>query len=263
MKRLACIEKSCTVIALLANGYLSVGFAQSVSRFEVASIRPSNGESSRSSGGPGTGSPERFAASNVPLSDLVRWAYDVSAYAFKAPDWSRSARFDVEAKIPPGASREQFRLMLQDLLIERFGLKAHYEKQQMRVYTLTISKGGPKLKKSIPKTADSSSVADRSYVIANKDRSVIRAVNEPIGYLAVQLSSLFDLPVTDTTGLTEKYDFTVSWKPDLSIADSMDPSIHSSVFSALEQELGLKLEPARAPVDMLVVDHIERVPTDN
>jgi uncharacterized protein (TIGR03435 family) len=246
-----------------------VASAQPPAEFEVASVKPAadNPGSGGSQGGPGTSSPGLFSARYTALSDLIRWAFDVKPFQFKAPDWTHSARFDLDAKVPQGASRSEFRLMLQRLLVERFGLRVHQQKQEMPVYTLVVGKSGSKLKetplKESPDSSDDSGAFDRSSVIARNDRATIRAVNEPMAYLITHLSSLVDLPVTDGTGLTGRYTFRISWTPAASIDASNDLSVYDSVSSALQAELGLKLERSKAVLDVLVVDSVARVPKEN
>jgi uncharacterized protein (TIGR03435 family) len=129
---------------------LSSAYAQT--QFEVASIKPSRPVSGPirvgSRGGPGTSDPGLFTCENCGIGMLLRQAFDLRDYQLAEQVWMRSERFNVSAKISEGATREQFRLMMQDLLIDRLKLKFHYEKKEMQVYELVALKSGPKLKES-------------------------------------------------------------------------------------------------------------------
>src|SRR5258706_15278617 len=125
--------------------------------FEVASIKPAAPPEMGmmrvgSRGGPGTGDPTRFTASNFSLSNLITTAYDLRPYQLTAPSWVNSERFDVVAKVPEGATKEQFRAMLQNLLVERFKLVIHRETKELPVFELVVGKGGPKFKESADQT---------------------------------------------------------------------------------------------------------------
>ena len=127
--------------------------------FEVASIKPSPpGEVNQFwSGGPGTKDPGLFTCRNVDLADLVVMAYrDLPRYRFSGLDWMRSTRFNISAKIPEGTTKEQFQLMQQNLLTERFKMTIHHEQKEMQMYDLVVTKDGPKIKHSpeIPPSAD-------------------------------------------------------------------------------------------------------------
>lgn len=250
-------------------GLLAVALcnAQAQPQFEVASIRPSADTGiTGSRGGPGTSNPERFSAGRTALSDLIRWAYEVKSYQFEAPKWTESARFDLEAKLATGTSREEFRLMLQRLLAERFKLRVHQEKRTGDVYELAISKKGSKLKAAqSPAPSDAPTPEKRypgSFTIAQPNRAMVRAVNEPISYLISQLSSAFDLPILDSTGLKGRYDFELSWAPNTLDANQETSSL-PTLFDALPEQLGLRLTRTKGQIDVLLVDHVERVPSAN
>lgn len=122
--------------------------------FDVVSIRPSVPNDSRMwqtvgwHGGPGTDDPSLFTCENCHLSMLVTIAYGINGYQLSAPDWTGSLQFNVSAKVPMGATKEQFKLMMQNMLAERFKRVAHFEKKEMQRSELVVAKGGPKLKES-------------------------------------------------------------------------------------------------------------------
>jgi uncharacterized protein (TIGR03435 family) len=245
--------------------------------FEVASIKPSpppdreRGIRVGMSGGPGSPDPSRFTTQNVDLTNLIVMAYSTPYYRVSAPDWLREARFDIVAKVPDGATMEQFHLMLQNLLKERFQLAMHHEKKEMQAFELTVAKNGAKLQESTgdPAPAPPGTRAERTLgpdgfpvlppgrfsstsMISDKARQRFAATS--MGDLAGNLSGQLGRPVTDSTGLKGKYDFTLSW-----VRDDSGPTL----FGAVQEQLGLKLTSTKAPVDIIVVDHIEKTPTEN
>jgi uncharacterized protein (TIGR03435 family) len=250
--------------------------------FEVASVRPSppadhaRGMRVSMTGGPGTNDPGRFACENMDLTNLVTVAYGIARYQLAAPDWLSEARFDIAAKVPDGATREQFRIMLQNLLAERFALRTHREKKEVPGYELTVAKGGPKMTESpgeappVPtasRSAGGPAVDQDGFPIlpagrfrssaGNNGHSRIRFADISMGEFAQNLSAQTGQPVTDATGLKGKYDLTISWVTD-SLAD-----IGPTLPRALQEQLGLKLDSKRGSIEVLVVDRIEKVPTSN
>jgi uncharacterized protein (TIGR03435 family) len=228
--------------------------AQSRPELDVASVKPNKSEGGRSS--------MRLDKSeaifeNTPLRKIVGAAYGIQEdrdYALSAPDWMRFERFDVVVKFPPGTPLEQLMLMLQNLLADRFKLKAHRESREMPVYALVVGKSGSKLRESAPG-------ATGGVGMTGVGRITSRAA--PLQGLADHLSNAalqIDRPVIDQTGLKGRYDFTLEWTPDnLPPGDSTAPSL----FTAVQEQLGLKLESRKAPVEIVVVDSAEKTPTEN
>src|ERR1039458_6380226 len=142
-----------TSAALLCAGLV---YGQS---FEVASVKPSpppgpNRTMGRSvRGGPGSTDPGAITFTNIDLFSLVTLAYGINAYQLAGPDWLPAARFDITAKLPPATNREQYRLMLQNLLAERFKLAVHRDKKEGQAFDLVVAKNGPKLKESAAASA--------------------------------------------------------------------------------------------------------------
>jgi len=238
-------------------------------KFEVASITLSDPDAS---GGfmtiPGPGSiSDRFTERNVTLIKLIRAAYGIP---FDAEDsrisggaaWLNSARYDVDAKIDSSMVDELKKLspdqstlaqqhMLQELLADRFKLAAHHETRDLPIYTLVITKNGSKLQEAKPGEVASSSYSgpERTQFITGQARSIASLV----GILSVSLGC----PVLDKTGLPSKYDFKLEWTPDDGTPTQPD-SMASSIFTAIQEQLGLKLVSGKGPVDIVVIDHVER-----
>jgi len=197
-----------------------------------------------------------------PLIVVIETAYGITepSRIFGAPDWAKNSGFyDIDAKVAGEdvAAYGKLRLddkkrMLQPLLANRFHLKAHIEQREIPIYQLVLAKGGPKLKEA---TADE---AGKAAIISRQGK--IECNSMPLTSLPWILNSEAGRPVVDKTGLTGKYDFTLDYVPVAKAAT--DDSGGPSIFTALQEQLGLKLEPAKAPMDVLVIDSVER-PTAN
>jgi uncharacterized protein (TIGR03435 family) len=214
--------------------------------FEVASVKVD-----RSGGGGGqrrlNGHGLEFT--NSTLQACIRWAYDVRDFQISgAPGWLNSDRYGILAKAAANTSTPQLRLMLQALLEERFKLQLHRETRELPVYSLVVGKGGAKLHKT---TSESSAANDQRGLIADRGATMVMLAN--------QLSTVLERIVMDKTGLTERYDFELEWAPGLEADSGSGPS----VFTAIQEQLGLKLESTKGEVEVLVIDHVERVPTEN
>ena len=164
------------------------------------------------------------------------------------------ARFDIEAKLPDDASPKSVNEMLQSLLEERFGLQLHREEKELPGYALVVAKTGPKMKENTDAESRGSFRMTRGRISAQK------ATMAPF---ADRLSQFVDLPVVDKTDLKGSYDFTLEWTPEESQPASTDSPSGPSVFTALQEQLGLRLQSQKLAVGIIVVDHAERVPTEN
>lgn len=250
------------------------------------------------------------------LSELIRMAYDVKPYQISGPDWMAAQRFDIMAKLPAGATKDQVPAMLQALLADRFKMTVHREKKDHPVYALVVAKGGPKLKESDPDVdkpvADApppTLVLNGQSITAGKDGTSATVTGGPTGPIRTSMSAagqhiealkismpafadllgtLVDRPVVDMTELKGAYQLTI----DIPIEEIMafvakqaaaagialppgavpggggapaaapaDPT-GGSIFQIV-QKLGLKLDPRKEPVDAIVIDHLEKTPTDN
>jgi uncharacterized protein (TIGR03435 family) len=199
-------------------------------------------------------SPGHFAMRNVPLRYCLEWAYNLQDYEISGPDWIKSdERYDIIANAPGPASNDQMRPMLQRLLTERFQMKLHWEKRELSVYALVLGKGAPKLKAAAPDgPPELSGGASGAFFH-----------NQPISRLTFLLTRRLDRPVLNLTGLNAIYDFTL----DISGLPSGRPQAEEnpgpSIFTAVQEDLGLKLEAQKAPIDILIIDHVEKLPTEN
>jgi uncharacterized protein (TIGR03435 family) len=261
---------------------LAYAAAQDSPQFDVASIKPApppdmRGMRVSSRGGPGTDDPGMFRCENCAVSGLISRAFDIRDYQLSGPDWMQNARFDVSAKIPPGATKEQFGQMLQNLLADRFKMTFHRDKKEMPVLNLVLAKNGPKFKESVPteinpddpppppgppqKDANGFPILPKrkgmSMSISN-DRAAVSSSEEAMSEFAGMLSGQLRLPVIDATGLTGKYDLAMTWVPG-NAPDNPGPTI----YTALQEQLGLKLESKKGSVDIIVIDHLEKTPTEN
>jgi uncharacterized protein (TIGR03435 family) len=254
--------------------------------FEVASVKPSPPPSRpmlfnpRKDGGPGTGDPIRIDFRDYSLTALVVDAYKLNYWGVSAPDWMMMEHYDIAAKVPPGATKEQFRLMLQRLLAERFKLQVHRETKEMPLYSLTVARNGPKLKPHVQVAqpggrpgqdgaarirlgADGYPVLPPETTMAmTKDRFRYQKNDADLAWLAEMLSDRLEAPVRDDTGLRGRYDIGLYWSArPLSVQPEADAG--PDLIAAVQEQLGLKLEKKKGPVEILVIDHAEKVPTGN
>jgi uncharacterized protein (TIGR03435 family) len=292
-----------------------------------------------SRGGPGTNDPGRYTCNNCNLQMLMVQAYGVESYQLSIPGSMDNERFEVSAKVPEGTTKDQFDLMLQNLLAERFKLKVHRDKREGQVYELTVYKGGPKMKEAaspepvkeasadapppgpfaLPALTGGKATLDKdgfpvmpkgiaggggpmTIRMPGKARMTFEqeSMEDFVKVLARQLAK----PVSDLTGLKAKYDFTMTWdganmgggmgpggrgggtqvtftfagrppgggsdRPGGAASDGTTPLSATSdaesvptLFGALQSQLGLKLEAKKGQMELIVVDHVEKVPTEN
>lgn len=234
--------------------------------FEVASIRPT------SPGGRGTpiqiATGGRFTAAGASVRSLIKKGYGARDFQISGgPDWVDSERYDIVAKAEheSSVSQDQLKLMLQALLADRFKLVLDRETKEISAYVLTIGKGGPKLKEV---TLDDEN-AGHGVRFGGMGR--LRGVMSSMSQLAEALSDMalngehiVDRPVLDRTGLTGVYDFSLLWtsqEGQLGALGTSDPSA-PSLFTAVQEQLGLKLEARKAPVEMFVIKRVEK-PSEN
>jgi uncharacterized protein (TIGR03435 family) len=215
--------------------------------FEVASIKPSPpdyvGFQSYVKG-------DRYTAMAATIRNLVGFAYGIRDFQISGgPGWSATAAYNIDAKMDAAAPPNQVRQMMQSLLADRFNLQFHRVTQNRAGYALMIDSNGSKLVES--------KNPGPGLASGFKDRMIARGTNMEL--LAQAFSSRLESPVTDRTELNAIYDFTLTWTPDEAAADSLGPSM----FTALREQLGLRLEPAKnIPVDTLVIDHVDK-PSEN
>jgi uncharacterized protein (TIGR03435 family) len=198
----------------------------------------------------------RFAAEGMRLDGLIGYAYADDHKRLQitgAPSWADSARYNVTAKAEGDGplSREQARKMLQTLLADRFQLKFHIDAKEVPGYSLVVAKSGLKLKPSTPDSPGGLRMTSPGRAV------LITAGRFGMERLAGQFSALTSQPVVDRTGLAGEYDFQLTYVPDGS-SDTSAPEL----LTAIQEQLGLKLEPAKVPIEILVVDHVEK-PSEN
>jgi uncharacterized protein (TIGR03435 family) len=297
--------------------------AESSPSFEVASVKPAapitgNRIQVGMRGGPGTPDPGQITYNNVTVKNVLMNAYGVKGFQISGPGWLDSERYDIVAKVPRGATKAEFMVMLQNLLAERFKLTLHREKKDLPMYALVVGKNGPKMKESVEDAAPKGggpadgpaavmgkptvdrdgfpvlppAAAGRTAVSLALMNGNVRmtASKQPMSGLAEDLSRQLDLPVVDMTGLTGKYDFTLYFSPEglagmrlpaglappppnaappgeggpgSPMASAPDGQSNPSLFAAIQEQLGLKLEQRKGPVDLLVIDHLEKAPIEN
>lgn len=272
-------------------------------QFEVASIRPSAPTALGQVGLGLHIDGSQVSLRQFALKDEIAVAFNLKQYQVSGPDWLATEKFDIVAKLPDGAPRTQVREMLQALLVDRFRMKTHHETKDFSVYALVVGKGGVKMKEEPAdppgdpadgeKKTDNGAVnvsvsGGRGGVVANYGNgsyftlgdSRIDGKKMQMNYVADMLARFEDRPVVDFTELKGRYDFTLNFTEEDYHAmmiraaissgmalppeaiQAMERASGDSLFSAL-QTVGLKLESRKAPLDVLVIDHAEKAPTEN
>jgi uncharacterized protein (TIGR03435 family) len=183
---------------------------------------------------------------------MIQLAFGLEQNQISAPEWTMSDKFDIEAKTEGGVSltREQMRPLVQQVLVDRFGLKYHFETKESRGYALVVAKGGLKMEP-----------ADKGEQGGSIMLNEIRMPSASMKNLAAVLAVTLHQPVVDQTGVAGNYKVKLSYARE-DIAQPDDSSL-PSIYTAVQEQLGLKLEPRKIPVKVLVVDHIEKEPTAN
>lgn len=228
--------------------------------FDVAVIKPSDTSVPRGTGIRNNG--RHITAFNFPLGELIAFSYGLhQKQIINTASPIFDTHFDIDG-IPDIAGHPnlaQSRLMLQKLLSSRFKLAYHYESRQLPAYVIQIAKGGPKLTKSTRKPSDNTGF---SY----NCRITLTVRNASLADVAKGIQEAFlDKPVVDQTGLPDRYDFDLNWLPDESQSycpvDTAhahpDPDTPTSLYTAMQEQLGLKLVPTKTSVQVMVIDHIE------
>jgi uncharacterized protein (TIGR03435 family) len=226
-------------------------------QFEVASIKPADPANSQKSVNLRGG---ELKATSYSLKNLIQLGWDVRSFqVLGGPDWLDSDKYNVDAKPPAplgifaGEGERQFRLMVQSLVADRFKLKLHPETREMRVYFLAAGRNGPSLKRTAEAVGPGTSMYD------GKGR--LTATQIDMRMLAHDLGGELGVAVIDKTNLDGAFDITLEWNPD---EDASAPASGSSpsIFTAIQEQLGLKLAVGKGPVEILRVDHAER-PSEN
>lgn len=294
------MTRNATARVCLALAGASAAFAQNPPRaeFEVASIRPS-AEQPLGTGSAGVridGAQVRFVG--LSLKDYIGSAYRVKVYQISGPDWIGSARFDISATLPAGSQTSEISEMLQHLLDERFQVKLHREKKDFPVYVLEVAKDGLKMQESAPdpNAAKEDARAPETFGGAGSSQGIsinlgrgssytfsnnkFEAKGLTMDFLAGSLERFLDRPIVNMTNLRGRYDFVLNLTEEdyrsmliqsavaagvvlppqaLKLLDGASPV---SLFDAMQQ-VGLKLDARKSPLDLLVIDEARKTPTDN
>jgi len=246
----------CLIAIVLGMAAVGVATAQNFT-FEVAAIRPSN------SGRPGMSietDAGRFKAINATVSFLIQYAYGVKDFQLiGGPGWIGSDKYDIEAKSEIKANDREFPSMMQALLADRFQLKFHRETREFPIFGLVVAKGGPKLTPASETGNDGTRVRN----------GLLTITNGTVANLASTLTNMLGRRVLDKTGLSGRYDIALKWTPDFGQAPPLRPDAPPadpngpSIFTAVQDQLGLRLESTKGPLDVLVIDKVLKTPTEN
>jgi len=220
--------------------------------FEVATIKLSDPNAS----GQGFQISGRYVrVKNKTVNDMISWAYGIhEKQIVGGPAWFTTDRYEING-VPDVAGEPnvtQFRSMIRKVLADRFGLKIHSEKREMPVYALTVAKGGPKLTKSGNTANDLRNQTDDTNGMEMEFDNTSMA-DFALGIMQYVL----DKPVIDQTGIKGKYNFKLKWTLD-EIQASSEPNASPGLFTAIQEQIGLKLEPVKAQTDVIVIDHVGR-----
>ncbi len=223
------------------------------SAFEAASVKPNNSGSGSSSS---HSHPDNIEIKNESLRQIITQAYRLKDYQIAGPAWLQSEHYDIVAKAPFGTGDgDKLAPMLRTLLADRFKLQTHRETKEFPVYGLVVAKGGLKLKEV---EAGGSGMNSNG----NEKGGELTAQKTTMARLAEWLSRQMDRPVVDMTGLSGSYDFGLKYSKE-SARGETDAVIYPVVSLAIQEQLGLRLEKRTAPIEMLVIDHAEKVPVEN
>lgn len=234
--------------------------ADAVLKFEVITVKPSDPNR------PGklfTIRGRHLMTINTTMNDMVTFAYGLHVkQIIGAPDWFATEKFDLDG-VPEAEGRpntKQMKELIQSALTDRFKLTFHHDQKELSVYALTVAKGGPKMTETIHQPNDPKNFLFRGLGQLMVTNSTMK------DFCDGMQSAVMDRPVVDHTGLTARYDFELKWTPDDSQfavfgprpTPKDDPNAPPSLYTALPEQLGLKLEPTKAMADVFVIDHVEK-----
>ena len=279
----------------LCAGLVAFGQEAKTIAFEVASIKPSKPMPMGQMRIMMNSDAAMLRYTNVSLKDCIRNAYRVKDFQVQGPDWLGSERFDIVAKLPAGSSEDQIPEMLQSLLAERFKLTLHRETKDHAIYALIAGKGGPKLKPAEITTENAPAAPPNPrgggiprgafMMMMSPDGAHLKAPSSTLPMLAEMISRFSERPVVDMTDIKGQYDFDLVFSPETmrnmpggGRGPMMGPppgggagehqpadvpaERAGSIYDAV-QKYGLKLDPRKAPMEILIVDHVEKTPTEN
>jgi uncharacterized protein (TIGR03435 family) len=254
VRRLPALTRGIAALSVAA-ALGAVGHAQGSAGgdFEVASIHRSPQFSSGAIRLGRAVTPGRLAMLGVTPKDLIMWAYELEPYQVQGPRWISEEWYGLNAKAPEPAPEDRLRLMLQSVLALRFRMVTHREIRNLPVYLLTVAKNGPKIR-PIEGVDD----APRYY----PKRQGVAAWGITMRRFAELLSSKLERPVTDMTQLRGQYDIELAWSQDVEPSNAANAELNPLIFTAIQEQLGLKLQPTKGPLQMLVIDQIDH-PSEN
>jgi uncharacterized protein (TIGR03435 family) len=220
--------------------------------FEVASVRASErGEESIVTG------PASLTMKNIHLIGCIRWAYNVSEMQVSGPDWLNEGTFDIFAKSAGEVKVAELREMLKTLLADRFKLRAHSEMKEMPALVVTVAKNGHKMKPVDVEGSPSFKTGDMN----------LTGQGATVGQLTEFISKAIHVPMIDQTGLTGRYNYFLDIKSyvteEMRKSNGPPPEANTIIATAMQEQLGLKVEAKKTPIEMVIVDHMEKTPTEN
>ena len=256
--------------------------------FDAVSVKPAAGGRFVTSGGPGSREPGRVRFAGATLQYLLETAYDLQAFQIAGPGWLDTERFDVDAVLSPDATKEQFRAMLQNLLMARFQMKTHRESREMPGYALVALRNGARLQAAEDLGPEDPAEGaprlelgkDGFFVPPRRPGVFLQLIGAAGARESFRQSTMRELadslqrqllrPVADATGLTGKYDFTLTFATEglfmgrgrIPVGPGGGENL-PDVFNALRSQLGLRLEQRKGAVETLVIEHVEKRPTEN
>jgi|SRR5262245_4267529 len=269
MDRIACALLTVSALSIVNPAAAQTAAGKPALKFEVAVLKPTPPQATGGRGGirPAPGG-ERYVATNCPLRLLITVAYGVKADQITGgPDWIDTDRWEMNGKAEKPATIEELHEMLKDILAERFKLTLHRSSKEMPVYALRTDKNGTKLEAGEFSNAGEPWIDITTRAIL---QTTLNAKVVTMDYFAFRLSQLMDRPVMNLTGLKGNYNFGLSYTRDLPPGMNENTKINGqevdtsgpTIFEAVRRQLGLQLTPEKGPVEVLVIDHVEK-PADN
>jgi uncharacterized protein (TIGR03435 family) len=242
------------ILLLLTPTALAAQSSNQRPAFDVATVKLDTCGGAKSN----RASADQLISTDQTLKQLVVLAYSLQPYQVSGPAWMESVCFDITAKYPLDTKYRDRWLMLRTLLEDRFHLAVHHESRDMSGYALLVAKGGFKLQPSADTGEGVTSGGNQGRLWTFRARRI------PISALAYELADSMGGVVVDMTGLDGVYDFQLRWaSDDMSNSADSDPNPAPSIFTALQDTLGLTLQRQKVPVDTIVVDRLDRTPTED
>jgi uncharacterized protein (TIGR03435 family) len=258
--------------------------------FTVASVKPAllpPPGAGRQGGFTPLNEPGRVRFPAVTLKTLLMFAYDVKDFQIAGPGWIGDERFSIEATMPADTTQDQTRIMMRNLVADRFKTEIHRETRPLPIYSLVIAKSGLKIPSTPPirakQVGDSPFATDGFPVVPPEftgiltfsinSQAEITAQRATMRELATELEKRLGVLVRDETQVKDKFDFVLKFSPEglngpggRPVPATISPDVQDpqrDIFSALQADLGIRLESRRGPVEVIVIDHAEKAPTDN